>query len=89
MLLIMHNGFHRKSNVDRWYLSTSKSSRGLMEVQNTVGTAILGLNNYTRNNKERLLTAAHTIKEDKDRETLNEYKNRKKNKREKQGTQKQ
>lgn len=85
----MHNGFHRKSNVDRWYLPTSESSRGLMEVRNTVRPAILGLNNYIRNNKERLLTAAHTIKEDKDRETLNEYENWKKNKREKQGTQKQ
>ena len=60
-----------------------------MEVRNTVRPAILGLNNYIRNNKERLLTAAHTIKEDKDRETLNEYENWKKNKREKQGTQKQ
>ena len=71
VLRIMHDGFHRKSNVDPWYLSRSEGSRGLIEVQNTAETAILGLNNYTRNNKERLLTAAHTIKEDKDRETLN------------------
>ena len=42
--------------------------------------AISGLNNYVRNSKERMLTAAHTIEEDGDRETPNEYKNRKENK---------
>ena len=51
--------------------------------------AIWGLNNYVRNSKERMLTAAHTIEEDGDRETPNEYKNRKENKRKKWWTQKQ
>ena len=36
-----------------------------------------------------MLTAAHTIEEDGDRETPNEYKNRKENKRKKWWTQKQ
>ena len=36
-----------------------------------------------------MLTAARTVEEDEDRETPNEYKNRKKNKRKKQWTQKQ
>ena len=77
----MHSGFPPKSNVDRLYLSRSEGSRGLIGVQNTVETAILGLRNYVRNSKERLLIAARKIEEDKDRETPNEYKTRKKNER--------
>ena len=75
----MHNGFPPKSNVDRLYLSRSEGSRGLIGVKNTVETAILGLRNYVRNSKERLLIAAHKVEEDKDRETPNGYKKRKKN----------
>ena len=70
-LLTMNNGFHPKSNVDRLYLSRSEGSRGLNGIQYTVETAILGLRNYVRNGKERLLTAARTI-ENEDTETLNE-----------------
>ena len=77
----MHNGFHPKSNVDQLYISRSEDGRGLIGVQDTVETAILGLRNYVRNSKERLLIAAYTIEEDEDRETPNEYKKRKKNKR--------
>ena len=73
-LLIMRNGFHPKSNVDQLYLSRSKGGRGLIGVQDTVETAILGLRNYVRNSKERLLIAARTIEEDEDRETPTEYK---------------
>ena len=65
----MHNGFHPKSNVDRLYLSRSEGGRGLIGVQNTVETAILGLRNYVRNNKDRLLI------EDEDKETPHERKN--------------
>ena len=46
-------------------------------MQDTVETAILGLRNYARNSKERLLIAACTIEEDKDRKTPNEYNKRK------------
>ena len=42
-----------------------------------------------RNSKERLLIAARTIEEDKDRETQNEYKKKKKDERKTQWTQKQ
>ena len=87
-LLIMHNGFHPKSNVDRLYISRSEDGRGLIGVQDTVETAILGLRNYVRNSKERLLIAAYTTEEDEDREAPNEYKKRKKNKRKKQWKQK-
>ena len=88
-LLTMHNGFHPKSNVDRLYLSRIEGGRGLIGVQDTVETAILGLRNNVRNSKERLLIAAHTMEEDDDRETPNEYKKREKNKRKTQWTQNQ
>ena len=45
-----------------------------------VEKAILGLRNYARNSKERLLFAACAI-EGEDRETPNEYKMREKNER--------
>ena len=48
------------------YLSRSEGSRGLIEVQDAVETAILGLRYYIRNSKERFLTAAYTMEEDED-----------------------
>ena len=59
-----------------------------MEVQDAVETAILGLINYVRNSKERLI-AANTVEDDDDIEIPNEYKMRKKNERKKQWAQKQ
>ena len=89
----MHNGFHPKSNVDRLYLSRSEKGRGfigdIVEIRNTVETLILGLRNYVRNSKERLLIVARTIEEDEDRETSNAYEKKKKNERKTQWTQKQ
>ena len=49
-------------------------------VQDTVETTTLGLRNV-RSNTERLLIAAHSLKDNEDRETPNEYKIRKKNER--------
>ena len=49
----------------------------------------MGLRNYVRNSKERLLIASCTIKDDEDREKPNEYKKRKNNERKIQWTQKQ
>ena len=46
-------------------LSRSEDGRGLIGVQDTVETAIFGLRNYVRNSKERLVIAAHTIKDEK------------------------
>ena len=85
----MYNGFHPKSNVDRLYLSRSESCRGLIGVQETVETGILGLRNYVRHSKERLLLAACTTEEDEDRESSNEYKKRGKNERKTHWTQNQ
>ena len=88
-LLILHNGFQPKSNVDLLYLSRIEGGKGLIRVQDNVETAILGLRNYVRNSKERLLIDACTVEEDKDRETPNEYKKRKKNEIKSQWTQKE
>ena len=88
-LLILHNGFQPKSNVDLLYLSRIEGGKRLIRVQDTVETAILGLRNYVRNSKERLLIDACTVEEDKDRETPNEYKKRKKNEIKSQWTQKE
>ena len=78
-MLTIHSGFLPKSNADRLYLSRNENSRGLIGVQDTVERTILGLTNYLRNSKERLLIAARTIEEDQVLETPNEYKTRKKN----------
>ena len=88
-LLILHNGFEPKSNIDQLYLSQSEASKGLIRVKGTVETAILGLGDYVRNIKERLLIATCTVEEDKYRETPNEYKKRKKNEIKTQWTQKE
>ena len=85
----MHSRFHPKSNVDQLRLSKSEGDRGLIGVQDTVETEILGLRNDLRNNDKRLLIAACIIEENENRETPNEYKKRKKNDRKTQWTQKQ
>ena len=46
--------------------------------EDMVETAILGLRNYVRNSKEILLVNPCTIEDDENKETPNEYKNRKK-----------
>ena len=50
-LLTIQTGFHPEGNVDRLYLSRSDSDRGLIGVQDTVDTAILGLRYYVRKSK--------------------------------------
>ena len=65
----------KKRKIVKWL----ESKTGLIGVQDTVKTAILGLRNYTRNNKKRLINATRTIENDEGREGPNEYKKRKKN----------
>ena len=62
-----HNAFYRKSNVDQLYLLRSEGGRGLIGVQDTVETAIVGLRNYVRNRKERLLIAVRIKENDENR----------------------
>ena len=57
-LLTLRNGFQPKINVDQLYLSRGEGGKGLIRVQDTVETAILGLRNYVRNSKERCLKRA-------------------------------
>ena len=47
-LLTMPNGLQPISNVDGLHLLRSEGGRGLIEVQNTVETTVLGLRNYVR-----------------------------------------
>ena len=61
------------------YLSRDED-RGLIGIQDTVETAILGWRNYERNSKERFLIAACTIEEDEDRETPRSTKREKRRK---------
>ena len=65
----------KKRKIVKWL----ESKTGLIGIQDTVKTAILGLRNYTRNNKKRLINATRTIENDEGREGPNEYKKRKKN----------
>ena len=79
-LLTMHGGLHPKSNVDRWYIPRKEGGRGLLNVEDVINLAVIGLERYVCNSNERLLTAARAANEyEGDSET--EYKLRKKNER--------
>ena len=57
-LLKMHKGLHPKSNVNRLYISRKEGGRGLLNVEDTVHLAIIGLLKYDGNSEEQLLNAA-------------------------------
>ena len=57
-LLKMHKGLHPKSNVNRLYISRKEGGRGLLNVEDTVHLAIIGLLKYVGNSEEQLLNAA-------------------------------
>ena len=79
-LLTMHGGLHPKSNVDRLYIPRKEGGRGLLNVEDVINLAVIGLERYVCNSNERLLTAARAANEyEGDSET--EYKLRKKNER--------
>ena len=63
-MLTMHNGFHHKGDADLLYLLKNECDRRLIGFQDTMETAILGLRNYVRNGKERLLNASSTVEDD-------------------------
>ena len=61
-LMKMHNALHPKSNVDRLYIPRRKEGdRGLQGVEETVKVTNLGLENYVKESRERLLTAARSV----------------------------
>ena len=57
----MHNALHSKSNIDRLYIPRKECGRGLQGVNETVKVTNLGLENYLKESKERLLTAARSV----------------------------
>ena len=67
-LLTMHKGLHPKSNVDRLYISRKGGGRGLLNVEDTVHLAIIGLLKYVGNSEERLLNAARLEIQDPEKE---------------------
>ena len=64
----MHKGLHPKSNVDRLYISRKEGGRGLLNVEDTVHLAIIGLLKYVGNSEERLLNAARLEIQDLEKE---------------------
>ena len=79
-LLTMHGGLHPKSNVDGLYVPRKEGGRGLLNVEDTINLAVIGLERYVSNSNERLLTAARA-ENAYGRESEAEYKVRKKNER--------
>ena len=57
----MHNVLHPKSNVDRLYIPRREGGRGLQGVEEAVKVTNLGLENYEKDSRERLLTAARSV----------------------------
>ena len=60
-LMTMHNALHQKSNVDRLYILRKEGGRGLQGVEEAVKLINLGLQNYVKESRERLLTAARSV----------------------------
>ena len=81
-LLTMHKGLHPKSNVDILYISRKEGGRGLLNVEDTVHLAIIGLLKYVGNSEEQLLNAARqALGHVEETETEKESKLRRKNER--------
>ena len=60
-LMTMHNALHPKSNVDRLYIPRKECGRRLQGVEEAVKLANLGLENYVKESREGLLTAARSV----------------------------
>ena len=60
-LMKMHNVLHPKSNVDHLYITRNEGGRGLQGIEETVNLTNLGLKNYVKKSKERLLTTARSV----------------------------
>ena len=57
----MHKTLHWKGNVDHLYLPKRQGVRGLQGVKKTVKLTNLGLQNYVKESRERLRTAARSM----------------------------
>ena len=56
--MTVDNALHPKINVDRLYIPTKEGGRGLQGVKEMVKVTNLGLENYVKESRERLLTAS-------------------------------
>ena len=59
--MTMHNVLYPGSNVDRLYIPRKEDGRGLQGVEEAVKVTNLGLENYVKDSRERLLTAARSV----------------------------
>ena len=75
------NALHPRSNVDRIYLPRDKGGKGLKEIEDTVGEAVIDLHQYVKGSEEKILIAARKVKDFNEEETVSEFKKRKKNER--------
>ena len=57
----MDNALHPNSNIDHLYIPRKEGGRGLQGVDETVKVTNLGLENYVKESKERLLTGARLV----------------------------
>ena len=60
-LMTTHNALHSKSNLDHLYIPREEGGRGFQCIEETVKLAKLGLGDYVRNSRQRLLTAARSV----------------------------
>ena len=59
--MTVDNALHPKINVDRLYIPTKEGGRGLQGVKEMVKVTNLGLENYVKESRERLLTLARSV----------------------------
>ena len=59
--MTMYNALHPKSYVDRLYIPRKEGGRRLQGVEKSVKLTNLGLENYVKESRERLLTAARSV----------------------------
>ena len=82
--MTMHNALHSRSNVDRYYISRKEGFGEIQGVEETVNFTNLGLENYVKDPRQHLLTAARSVDIDlikPIKETTIEAKKQKKEKR--------
>ena len=60
-LMTMHNALHPKSNVDRLYIPRKEGGTGQQSVEEAVKLTNLGSENYVKESRECLLTAARYL----------------------------
>ena len=71
-MMNMHRALHPRDSVARLYLPRKKGGRGLVAIEDCVQLAILGLENYVQDSKERILSSARC--EARERATEKDFK---------------